>query len=177
MQANRKCRTRNVTEREVGNGVSCDMFILEETDTLLIWQKCSNEPNTFLIEGGCYLFNDVKKNYYDAISFCESKDVMGKTGRLVEPKTTTINKLIYDNAKTIFGDSFGYFIGVNDISSEGTWVYSSTGLPATTTIFNSSQPNEGRMANCVDIGSGCGHQENWCDRPCNYDSNEIVCEF
>ena len=28
----RKSRTRTITEREVGNGVPCDLFILEEKD-------------------------------------------------------------------------------------------------------------------------------------------------
>merc|ERR1711990_331868 len=95
---------------------------------------CPNDGNFKTISGVCYLFHNEEKNYNDAKSFCESKIATAKTGRLVEPKTTTINKLIYDNAKTIFGASFKYVIGVNDISNEETWVYSSTGLPATTTI-------------------------------------------
>ena len=101
---------------------------------------------------------------------------MAKPGRLVEPKTTTINKLIYDNAKTIVGGSINYYIGVNDISSEGSWVYSSTGLPATT-MFHPSQPNEGTNANCVFIGASCDYGgEEWCDGGCS-SAHEIVCEF
>ena len=136
---------------------------------------CPNDGNFKTINGVCYLFSSEKKNYNDGKSFCESKIAMAKTGRLVEPKTTTIHKLIRDNAKTIFGNSFGYFIGVNDISSEGSWVYSSTGLSATT-MFKSDQPNGGTTENCVDTGSFCGRSEIWCDKPCDT-LREIVCEF
>jgi len=145
-------------------------------------RDCPNAGNYKTINGVCYLFHSEEKNYNDAKLFCESKIAMAKTGRLVEPKTTTTNKLIYDNAKTIFGDSFKYFIGVNDISSEGTWVYSSTRLSATTMFF-SSQPNEGTNANCVYLGTGCGgtaekaaSEEKWCDGPCDT-AREIICEF
>ena len=100
---------------------------------------------------------------------------MAKPGRLVEPKTTTINKLIYDNAKAIVGGSVNYYIGVNDISSEGSWVYSSTGLPATT-MFHHSQPNGGTNANCVYVGLNCAATEEWCDGGCS-SALEIVCEF
>ena len=181
-RAFRKSRTRTITNREVGNGVSCGLFSLEESDACPIdWNdylaKCPLEPNTLIIEGGCYLFSDKKKNYNDAKSFCESKfAVNGKTGRLVEPKTTTINKLIYENAKTIFGASFDYLIGVNDISNENSWVYSSTGLPATT-MFDSGQPNDGTKANCIYIGTSCANAfENWCDGTCTTHYG-IVCEF
>ena len=146
--------------------------------TLEMYSKlthCPNDGNFKTINGVCYLFSSEKKNYNDGKSFCESKIAMAKTGRLVEPKTTTIHKLIRDNAKTIFGNSFGYFIGVNDISSEGSWVYSSTGLSATT-MFKSDQPNGGTTENCVDTGSFCGRSEIWCDKPCDT-LREIVCEF
>ena len=184
-RAFRKSRTRTITKREVGIGVSCGLFSLEESDACPIsWNdgfaNCPLEqPNTFNIEGGCFLFNDEKKNYNDAKSFCEGKIAFnGRPGRLVEPKTTTINKLICEKAKIVFGDSFGYFIGVNDISSEGSWVYSSTGLSATTMFDCSSncQPNGKTGENCADVGGACGFEETWCDRPCNA-LNQIVCEF
>ena len=99
---------------------------------------------------------------------------MGKTGCLVEPKTTIINRLIHENVITVFGVKKSYYIGVNDIKSEGNWVYSSTGLPATT-MFSDSQPNEGTSANCVTRCYG-RDDEQWCDTACD-DLHGIICEF
>ena len=133
---------------------------------------CPNEGNFRTIGGGCYLFHDEKKDYNGAKSFCESKIAGGKSGRIIEPKTTTINKLIYENANIVLG---GYFIGVIEISSEGNWVYSSSGLPATT-MFYPTQPDGGSNKNCVDAGVSCGAAERWCNRSCEH-LHEIICEF
>ena len=85
-------------------------------------------------DGGCYLYVDEEMNYYDAKAFCQNKMVNGRRGHLFEPKTDAINKYIYYQSRyQIEGNS--YWIGVNDIDIEDNWVYSSSGLPATTTFF------------------------------------------
>ena len=92
-----KSRTRTITEREVANGVSCDMFSLEETDACpiswdVVFQKCPlNESNTFVIDTGCYMFVDQKKNFNDSKKHCLSKQ-----GRLFEPRSVRTAKLVLD---------------------------------------------------------------------------------
>ena len=123
-----QCGTNAVCKNRVcqcQSGFSGDPFVSCQrlSDKIEILVDCPNEENFKTINGVCYLFHGERKNYNDAKSFCESKTTMAKRGRLIEPKTTTINKLIYNNANIVHG---GWFIGVNDISSEGTWVYSSS---------------------------------------------------
>ena len=128
---------------------------------------CPNEGNFRTIDGGCYLFINERKNYDDAKSLCKNKIANGRTGHLVEPKTSAINKLIHDEAK---GFTPYYWIGLNDIENENNWVYTSTGLQATTTFFASSQPNAD--GDCVYV---CLDDE-WCDLSCE-GTVRVICEF
>ena len=102
---------------------------------------CPNEGNFRTIDGGCYLYIAELMNPNDAKSLCENKTVYGRPGHLVEPKTSSINKAIFDEAYKIFGYFFNYWIGINDIDIKDYWVYTSTGLPATTTFFITGHPD------------------------------------
>ena len=82
-----------------------------------------------------------------------------------------INELIFDEAQNIFGFNYWYWIGVNDIDKEGNWVYTSTGLSATTTDFHHAQPTAN--GDCV---FACYREGKWCDETCNSNWN-VICEF
>ena len=59
--------------------------------------KCPlSEPNTFIIEGGCYTFVDQNKTSTNAKIYCESKQA-----RLFEPRSVNTNKLVYEKSKDI----------------------------------------------------------------------------
>ena len=111
-------------------------------------------------------------NNYNAKSLCKNKIANGNTGHLVEPQTTTMNKLIFNEAKNIFGWNYWYWIGVNDIDNEGNWVYTSTGLPATTTDFHPAQPTAN--GDCVFV---CYREGKWCDEYCSSNNWGVICEF
>ena len=77
------------------------MFSLKESDACLLgWnddlKTCLNEPNTFLIDGGCYLFVDEYNKFYTAKSYCE-----GKNGRLFEPRSEETNMLVFHKASEV----------------------------------------------------------------------------
>ena len=62
----------------------------------------------------------MEKNAAEAQSICQSNG-----GHLFEPQTLSINDQIYNKAREIMGDGKYLWIGINDIQTEGTWVYSS----------------------------------------------------
>ena len=49
-----------------------------------------------VINGGCYYCVSQKKKHNDAKNFCKTKIVMGKMGKLAEPKTRVIKKVCLD---------------------------------------------------------------------------------
>ena len=104
---------------------------------------------------------------------------MGKMGKLTEPKTRAINKLIFEEAKSVFGLK-NYHIGVEK-DSEGTWVYSSSEQLLSTSIWAPTQPNDD--GNCVwvfyfqkRIVSAETIRGTWFDGNCS-DELSSVCEF
>ena len=137
---------------------------------------CPNEGNYRTINGGCYLYIiNEEKNYNDAKSLCGERKIDGRTGQLVEPKTTSINKLIHDEAKIVFGSAYPYYwIGINDINNEGNWVSTSTGIPATSNFLCEGQPNGHTGENCART-CGCAEAE-WCDAICG-STYRVICEF
>ena len=100
---------------------------------------------------------------------------MGKMGKLAEPKTRAINKLIFDEAKSVFGGvPDHYYIGVEKFSG-GKWVYSSSGQLLSSSVWRNDQPNDD--GSCVRIGSSvCSPSDIWCDGDCSR-SGFSVCEF
>ena len=133
--------------------------------------KCPNEGNFRTINGACYLFIDQQKKNNDAKILCKNKIANGRPGHLVEPKTSVTNKLINDEARIIFGYEYNYYwIGLNDIDNEGNWVYTSTGLPVTSTFFRSFSTGN----DCVET---INNSEEWRDTSCDRERNKVICEF
>ena len=107
-----------------------------------------------------------KKNYEDANQYCKNLGA-----RLFEPRSKTINKLIYGKSVEVFGAKFETWIGINDIINDGEYVFTSNGEKVTTLIWDSSQPNPGDEQDCIVIDV-----ERWWDKTCNK-NRHFICEF
>ena len=122
----RKSRTRTITKIEVGNGKSCDVFSLKETDACSFsWDDIRvicplDKPNTFLIDGGCYMFVDQHKTFNDAKNYCKSRH-----GRLFEPRSCHTNELVYDKGFEIWGEHYMWFGIIAKIN--GRWKFATSG--------------------------------------------------
>ena len=172
-RAYRKSRTRTITKRELANGVSCDLFSLEESDACpLNWNDdlatCPNELNTFLIDGRCYMFVDQEKSFNDAKAYCESK-----LGRLFEPRSVHTNKLVYDKGYEVLNKNLMWFGIISIKGKSGPWKFASSGKNVVQTIWYEDQPNEN--------GSVCGYysyydNNEWYDTDCT-DALRFICEF
>ena len=100
-----------------------------------------------LIEGVCYHYINSKLNYQNAQITCQANN-----GKLFEPKNKLINDMIYDGITNYYGIDTRLWIGINDLSTEGTFVYSSDGSNLTFTNWAPSQPkNLGGTEDCVDL--------------------------
>ena len=66
-------------------------------------------------------FKDKEKGFDDASETCTS---LGS--KLFGPKTKAINDEIATEARNVIGSN-GYWLGINDEGTEGTWVYNSDG--------------------------------------------------
>ena len=90
-------------------------------------------------------------------------------GRLFEPKSLAMYQSVLDKSKAL-GLSISY-IGVDDLSSEGNYVYSSNGVAIPFTIpWKSGDPHG---SDC--IGIGLNNQDGWFDASCSY-STASICE-
>ena len=106
-----------------------------------------------LIEDNCYFFETTKQQNYDtAKENCKTKfNGMNGTGKLFEPKTLDVNEKVHKIAVSDFAENW-YWVGVNDIQSDGTWVYTSNGspipfnLPWLSSLFFGSR---GTSKNCI----------------------------
>ena len=152
---------KSLTVNEVGQNEKFDQDI-----------NCPSDDNLYRkINGKCYYFVNQKKVHNNAKNFCKTRIVMGKMGKLTEPETRAINKLIFDEAKNVYGKVESYHIGVEKTSAEK-WVFSSSKQFISTSIWEKSQPN--KDGNCVYV-SHFGN-EKWYDGACS-DAKFSVCEF
>merc|ERR1719491_844914 len=97
-------------------------------------------------------------------------------GKMFEPKTLATNEKINKIALNDF-KSTHYWVGVNDIQSEGTWVYTSDGSPiAFSAPWDSSEAfgSRGASNNCVLFWI---HVGKWADYPCTQAGIHSFCEL
>ena len=136
-----------------GQGANCDSY------------DCNTNPNRRIVNGICYIFIKESKNYDEANKFCKARGA-----RLFEPRTKAINKLVFDKSVEVFGDVFELWIGINDMITEGDFVFTSSGENVMTFSWS---VNNRHTDNCVTLGA---FNENWFDRSCtrNY---RFICEF
>ena len=126
--------------------------------------QCPVEKSGYrLIEGICYFFETTHKNYEAAKENCENK--LNGMGKMFEPKTLAINEKIHKIAVDDFQNNY-YWVGVNDIQSEGTWVYTSDGTPITFSIpWKSGYGSRGARCNCI-VFNNYNYIGKWGDYKC-----------
>ena len=92
-------------------------------------------------------------------------------GRLFEPKSLAMYQSVLDKSKAL-GLSISY-IGVDDLSSEGNYVYSSNGEAIPFTIPWRAGDPHGSSSDCIVIG--WSNQDGWIDAGCGY-TTASICE-
>ena len=134
-----------------------------------------------MIDGICVFYEKSRLKYEAAKSNCESK--FNGNGRLYEPRSLATLKKV---RKTGLDNYFGLcpYIGINDISEEGTWVYTSDGSPVSMSIpwasywqsYWDSKPDfKATEYNCAVFTNSYPRYE-LVDYPCTSDSPSI-CEL
>jgi hypothetical protein len=91
--------------------------------------------------GKCYFIEDVPLNYTDAMVNCQNR--LSK-GRLFEPRDLLTNNQVVESALVIspsLRPTTDFWIGMNDISTEGTFHYT-TGGDLVFTHWASGEPND-----------------------------------
>ena len=95
-------------------------------------------------------------------------------GRLFEPRSELTNKAVYDKSVEVFGSTRKTWIGINDIDTEGEFVFQSSGEQIIFTFFSTGNANT-NSENCVQLGFSSPY-EYWFDRPCD-ESQYSICEY
>ena len=109
---------------------------------------------------------DQFSNFYEAQSFC---NING--GKVFEPRNENFMKNLLDYAKNC-GIIDEFWLGINDKSVEGKFVYTSDKSPIWFNNWNEGEPNNaGDAENCVQV------KQNgfWNDVSCHGDEMSFVC--
>jgi len=133
------------------------------------YNDCESNPNGRMVNGICYLFMAEYKNYDDANQYCKKQGA-----RLFEPRSKTINKLVYDKSVEVFGGVGETWIGINDIATEGEFVFTSSGEKVSLFIWSIGNRFRDRD-DCVLFGYNSDHNEKWYERTCS-GRNYFICE-
>ena len=116
----------------------------EGEDFLLITAGCYSiliffSPGYKKVGDSCYMFKDMPATYREAKRYCSQRG-----GHLVEIETEEEYKMLEQEWMMVESednscDTFrGWWIGVNDLEKEGTWVSDRTGEEPTFTKWNKS---------------------------------------
>ena len=106
------------------------------------------------------------KTHAEAIEVCKS---LGR--QLVEPTSASANSEVTALAKAKGVSSF--WIGIHDITNEGTFTYESNGQPIGYKNWNYGEPNDwGSGEDCAEINVNTGK---WNDLSCN-NKQSFVCD-
>ncbi|OWF42812.1 perlucin-like [Mizuhopecten yessoensis] len=120
-----------------------------------------------LVGQNCYMFNDVKKTWYEAKEWC----VLNK-GHLARPTTFDINQYLKNECR-VRGKQ--YWIGGHDTVQEGVWLWDNGDpIPSIAMDWAPGEPNNyGSGQDCLGIGQDQAKQ--WDDKSCNHNL-EFACQ-
>lgn len=137
------------------SGKNCDLY-------------CNHyHPNVRIVHETCYIFMKDYKNYDDAKQNCSNQ-----RGRLFEPRSITINKLIYEKSVEVFGDPEVSWIGINDLLAEGNYVFSGNEEKVDLMMWDPSNTISDDQ-DCIEFG--WNNNESWTDRSCT-NNYFFICE-
>ena len=103
---------------------------------------------TFIL-GKCYFVEINIFNFTDAMVNCQTQFGSNHTGKLFEPRDLATNDLVIPSANLISPSITYFWLGMNDIDTEGTFQYA-TGGNLSFTNWRSGQPdNYGGAQNCA----------------------------
>jgi len=138
------------------------------------YNDCESNPNGRMVNGICYLFMAEHKNYDDANQYCKKQGA-----RLFEPRSKTINKLVFDKSVEVFRGVGETWIGINDIATEGEFVFTSSGEKVSVFIWSIGYINGvftfKDRKDCVLFGYNSDHNEKWYEKKCSW-RNYFICE-
>ena len=128
-----------------------------------------------VISGSCYYIEDATRlNYANAQLNCENK-FGNLVGKLFEPRLESINQLVSAAAANfVSGASDDFWLGINDLATQGQYVYASDGQEIVDGYWRSGQPNSD-TERCVSYYGMPSYGGEWFDRPCN-DLSFSICE-
>lgn len=121
---------------------------------------CAEVPGTVGTIVACPQSRDI----WQALEDCEMRG-----GTLAAPIDAAENSLIIATAFGVFDE--GYWIGIHDSITEGTW-QKIDGSPVTFTAWAPGRPNGGGGQNCAIIDNGLGG--GWNDRAC-WERHGFIC--
>ena len=113
-------------------------------------------------------------NYEDAQLYCQNK-FGNLVGGLFEPRLFNTNQLVYNEAVNFAsGNVDDFWLGINDLATQGQYVYASDGQEVVGGMWHSGQPSSA-TERCVGYYSMPSYGGEWFDRPCDFLSFSI-CE-
>mgnify|MGYP001310644850 CR=1 FL=1 len=136
----------------------------------------TSDPRFSLVNGKCLLFVNDTKNQNEAKLDCENQFARNTVGRLYEPRDATMNNLVYEEAKIVFGKDDYLWLGIEDRSAENQWSYSSSGQNVSTMFWNSGQPDGSASSDQDCVRTGKVSDGVWNDIACS-SSYRYICEF
>ncbi|XP_053407165.1 perlucin-like protein [Mercenaria mercenaria] len=126
-------------------------------------------PNGWMThENSCYHFSHDTEDWIDAVAACK---ILG--GHLVEIDDATENQYLVNQAKLI-NSKESFWIGLNDLQEEGSWVWVDSNEAVSYTNWYPGQPdNEASNENCAHLNPV--YNDLWNDKEC-YSLLNYICE-
>ena len=134
--------------------------------------SCPEGDGYVIILESCYYIEKEALNNADAIKNCQTRNGFTYNGRLFEPRDSTTNHQVIESAKMI-SQSTKFWIGINDLGTEGTFQYT-TGGDLVYTNWANGEPNNANFdgEDCVETYSDA----TWNDQHCT-DQIPSICEM
>ncbi|XP_053407988.1 perlucin-like protein [Mercenaria mercenaria] len=134
---------------------------------LLYCYRAFGCPNGWMThDSSCYHFSHDTEEWASAVAICK---ILG--GHLVEIDDATENLYLVSQAKLL---NKSFWIGLNDLQEENSWVWVNSNTPASYTHWHPGQPDNGASnENCAHLYPGFSFS--WNDKQC-YTHYNYICE-
>ena len=114
-------------------------------------------------------------NYADAQLNCQNR-FGNHGGKLFEPRRANTNQLVSAAAANFLSGIYDdFWLGMNDLATQGQYVYASDGETILSGMWNDKQPSAANEQ-CVAYWEMAQYGGKWFDRPCDWLSFSI-CEL